>query len=190
MMYNPMMMQQPMMYPQYQPLMYPAMYQQQQQPALYSQPIIPTADIQKLTRQEKVQKLMHCLQQISQGGASEMQRLLSLIDAELDIITNLLANSTAQVIDLLVLERNQTLKQATGQIAAAYDLIIEIASTGSDDGSDSRLYRYFVRKGKKTQQSQATSAQGKKKFLLRMMAVLQEEYEMIEKMGRVVSQAT
>lgn len=213
---TPVMYQQPMMYQAQQNQMAMAMQMQAQamamqnqasmlmmqanqpmyqQPAIYQQPVQqPVYDYgsamrmnaQGLSRQEKIQKLMNFLQQLTQSGGNETHRLLSLVDMELDIIENLLANSTGQIVDRLVFERNQILKQSMPLIAAAYDLIIDIATCQENDNSDSRLYHYFVRKGKKSRQSQV-APQGRKKFLLGMMSALQEEYEMIENMQRVVS---
>lgn len=138
-----------------------------------------------LSRREKVKRLMACFQELAHTCEHDIQRLLLLLDLEFDIIELLLSGNSGQLVEQAVLERNRTLKQSSPLIASAYNLFIDLATMSNADNTDVKLYHYFVRKGKKVRQS--GTPQGRKKSLIQMRDVLENYYEMVERMQRVVS---
>ena len=137
-----------------------------------------------LTKQEKINHLMGYLQQLSGAGGNEMQRLLLLLDLECDIIEHLLAGNMGQIIDQVVYKRSGVLKESSSLVIAAYDLIIDLATTSNAGGSDTHLYHYFIKRGKRAKSSMIPN---KKKFLMEMMYILEHYNQMIENMQRAFS---
>ncbi len=150
----------------------------------YVPPMMPM-NVQGLTRQEKIKQLMQCLQQLGESGEHDAQRVLLLIDLESDIIEHLLAGNTGQMIDKVVQKRNSVLKKSNNLVSAVYNMIIDLATSSSSNDADSHLYHHFVRRSRRAKQSEGTASQGKRKFLMRVMYVLEHYYEMIEKMQQI-----
>ncbi len=155
--------------------------QQSQQPT-YSYGPVMQPSTRELTKQEKFNQCMHCLQQVVSSGDDAVLRVLHLIDLEFDILEHLLAGNTGQVVDRAVQERNATIKNSLSPIIEAYDKVLDLATIYGTDDTGARLYHYWVRKSKRAKQ--ATTSQGKKKFLMRVMYELEKYYAMIEKMQR------
>ena len=137
-----------------------------------------------LSKQEKTKQLMQYLYQLNESDEHNGQRLLLLIDCESDILEHLLASNTGQMVDRAVQERNAALKNSNQTVVAAYNMILDIATTCSNGDTDARLYHHFIRKSKRSRQSSSVP-QGKRKFLMCVMYVLEHYYDMIEKMQQV-----
>ena len=162
------------------------MMQAQQQAMSFSQYGMPLPQSIALSSGgDKKDKINRLLQKISVLGAHGSSYVLKLLDAELDIIEQLLAGVSGQVVDALVKKRDSVLQQASPLIISAYELVIDLAASEGKESEDPRLYYYFVRKGKRSKGS--TAAQGRKTFLRSMIYQLEQYYQMIEKTLRVVS---
>ncbi len=142
-------------------------------------------DKKRLSKDQKMSQLMQYIQQFSLISEQDIHRLLLLLDTEFDIIEHLLAGSTGQVIDRLVYNRTTHLKQSSPLIGRIYDLVIDLATTTDKEDADPHLYHYFIRRGK--QSKKVNGGCGKKKILLQIMYRLEQYYQMIESMQRILS---
>ncbi|HDY89820.1 MAG TPA: hypothetical protein ENH82_17100 [bacterium] len=165
-----------------------AQSQQQYMPWQQSQQV-PTrpSTMRENTKQEKTAIGMQAIQQVINAGEGAVQHLLLILDLEFDILEHLLAGNTGRRVDDALRERNNAIKKSNQVVIAAYDGLIELATTyGNEDDIGGRLYHYCVRKSKRAAKSPMISP-AKKKFLLHMMCVLERYYEIIEKMQRVAN---
>ncbi len=132
-----------------------------------------------VTNKDKINHLMRYFQQMVDSNHHDMQRLLALLDQEFDIIELLMNGGAGSIVERSVRERNSAIKQSNPLIVAAYNLIVDLASNCKDD-TDVRLYRHYVRKGRKP--SSIPAPGGKKRFLINMLSSLEHYYDMIENM--------
>ena len=166
--------------------------QAQQQPSmqwqqLYQQVPARPSEMRENTKQEKAALGMQAIQQLVNVGEGAVQHLLHILDLEFEILEHLLAGNVGQRVDSALRERNSAIKNSNQMVVTAYDRLMELATTyGNDDDIGARLYHYCVRKSKRVMKSPMIS-QAKKKFLLHMMCVLEQYYEIIEKMLRVAN---
>ena len=142
-------------------------------------------DTKGLSTQQKTNQFMQNIQQLSNTSEQDVNRLLMILDIEFDIMEQLLAGNTGQLVDELVYKRRESLKQSSPLIVRAYNLVIDLATTTGENSADPHLYHYFIRRGKRSKE--LNGANGKKKFLTNMMHRLEQYYQMIENMQRVVS---
>lgn len=187
--YNPYLM--PQAYGYQQPYGFVNPMIQQPQPQLPQPQYVPQGTYLKDERkkfdckQEKVAQMMRYLDKLAQAGEVYVQQALKLLDIEFDIIEHLLAGFAGSPIEKLVLKRKMLLKQCPPLIVALYEVVMDIASSTPSDGSD-KLYNYFVRRGKKGSTC-SFGVSSKKKFLREMLYTLEQNYELIEKMQRMVA---
>jgi len=155
---------------------------QQQQLWPQQQVVQPSLPIRDQTKQEKTAAVMQALQQVINAGEGAAQQLLLTLDHEFDILEHLLAGNRGQLVEAALKERNNLLRQSNPHVVAAYDRLMELATTyGAQDDVGGRVYHYCVRKSKQRKASSIIS-RAKKQFLLHMMCVLERYYEIIEKM--------
>ena len=171
---------------------YPQMYPMQprvfnQQPSVYKYGTQMRIGDQGLTRKKKMKKLMFYLQQLAHSGDQATHELLSIIDQEFNIIEHLLANNSGPIVDKIVQQRNEALRQSSPLVLTSYDMIIDLATTSGEDSTDAHWYHYFVKKGRGSKPTGLTN--GKKKFLMNMMQVLQHHYDQLENRQRMVAVA-
>lgn len=161
----------------------------QQMPMVLGNGMMPMNSMQQepsstaLPRQEKMSRLMNMLNQVMAMGVNSMQRLLVLVDLEIDIIERLQAGETGQRLEQIVEERNKTIKQSVPLIVSAYDTMVDLATTDAYGEGDARLYHYFVRSGRKAK----IVNNGKKKFLIAMMHAMKHYQEMVDRMYQLMN---
>ena len=131
-------------------------------------------------KQDTLNRLMADLQSIARAGEFGIQRLLWLMDLESEIMEQLLADGNGYDIEKAVQERNIAIRQSTPNVAEAYSMILELA-TSSDEHADPILYNYVVRKGRRNGPPIAQS-KSRKTFLTNTMTALEHYYVMIQNM--------
>ena len=147
---------------------------------MYKRPVIineqMSAQLAKLKNE-----LEYALRQVRQRadfGELGMQKVLTLLDLELNIVDHLLAGETGYGIEQAMQGRNNVLHHSIPSVVQLYDMVLDLATTHAQ--LEKRLRTYAARHEKGLWR--ALDSGDKHAFLLHMADTLEYYYNMIQNM--------